>query len=77
LREPACCVTKRRRWSRWNKFEAKMSSGKATFEDVDQFNRLLGNARRNYEALGLERVQRTVDGASDLIEHFGRRRAKP
>jgi len=40
--------------------EARMSSGEATSEDVDQHARLTGNIRRNYEVLGIERSARDV-----------------
>jgi len=48
--------------------EAKMSAGKASFEDVDQHNRLVGNVRRNYEVLGIDRVARPVDFGAYVTE---------
>jgi hypothetical protein len=40
--------------------EARMASGEALPEDIDQHARLTGNIRRNYEMLGLERRARPV-----------------
>jgi hypothetical protein len=45
---------------------AKMSEGKAEPEDVDRYNRLAGNVRRNHEALGLKRAQKPVNAVEDL-----------
>jgi len=46
--------------------EARMSSGEATSEDIDQHARLTGNIRRNYEILGVERRARPVDAPLSL-----------
>jgi hypothetical protein len=40
---------------------AAMSEGKASPEDVDRYNRLAGNVRRNHETLGLKRTAKPVN----------------
>jgi hypothetical protein len=42
--------------------ESRMAEGKATDDDVDRHTRITGNIRRNYEAMGMDRVARPVDG---------------
>ena len=45
-----------------------MSERRATFEDIDQHNRLVGNVRRNYEQLGMDSVAKIVsNGVIDLV----------
>ena len=53
---------------------AKMADGKETFEEAEQFSRYLGNARRNYEVLGLDRGVKQV--SNNVLEHFASVAAK-
>lgn len=49
--------------------EARMSEGTATPDDIDRHTRIVGNVRRCYEALGMDRIARpTNDGA--LTDYF-------
>lgn len=45
--------------------EGKMALGEATPDDIDRHTRIVGNVRRCYEALGMDRVARDVT-APDL-----------
>jgi hypothetical protein len=38
--------------------EARMAEGKASDDDIDRHTRITGNIRRNYEAMGMDRVAR-------------------
>jgi hypothetical protein len=46
-------------------FEARMSEGAATVEDLDLYNRLTGNFRRLFETIGLRRVAGDVTPTLD------------
>jgi hypothetical protein len=48
--------------------EARMSAGEATYDDIDRHTRITGNIRRNYEALGMDRVARPADRPLSLEE---------
>jgi hypothetical protein len=48
--------------------EALMAEGKETFEDMEMHNRLTGNIRRNYEALGMDRVAKDVMTPMERLE---------
>jgi hypothetical protein len=55
---------------------AKMSEGTATPDDIDLYNRLGGNLRRNLEVLGIQRRQRDVtDDIDEVLSRVAKRRA--
>jgi hypothetical protein len=47
---------------------AKMADGKESFEEAEQFNRYLGNVRRTYELLGVDRIAKPI--SNGVLEHF-------
>jgi hypothetical protein len=50
--------------------EARMSEGNATPDDIDRHTRIVGNVRRCYEVLGMDRLARDVGPVtvSDYLE---------
>jgi hypothetical protein len=41
--------------------EGRMAAGEATPEDIDRHTRIVGNVRRCYEVLGMDRIARNID----------------
>jgi hypothetical protein len=46
--------------------ESRMADGKPTPEDLDRHTRIVGNVRRCYEALGMDRIAKPVNAVHDL-----------